>query len=165
MHPPKNNIVPPSFCRINPFPLFLYFPDIMPLPLPSPTLGCQPTWFSRSVCSKRGPVMASARGLWVRDQTSVRLGACWTVVGAGPPVTWGTFLSPLVGTVVDSNCRAVAVNDRFESWRGRPWATALIRKANILWRLWFVVFGSREAALGTCGPVGKRQLTLMELQV
>ena len=39
--------------------------------------GCC-TWRSKSVCSKRGPVMACDRGFWLRDQTPIRLGA-WLI--------------------------------------------------------------------------------------
>mgnify|MGYP006976735938 CR=1 FL=1 len=85
------------------------------------------TWASKSVCSKRGPAMASDRGLWLRDHTSARLGACMTA-DAGRPVS-ATSASAVavgaagVGVCVCESWRAVAVNVRFEI-SCRAWATA-----------------------------------------
>jgi len=83
----------------------------------------KPTCSSKSVCSNRGPVMATARGRWLRDQISARFGACSaTAVGAGPPE--GTCAAVVVVgeavLVVDeaaSNWRGVAENVRFERCR------------------------------------------------
>lgn len=47
-----------------------------------PSLTCT----AKSVCSKRGPVMAWSRGRWLSDQTPTRFGACPSF-GAAPPST------------------------------------------------------------------------------
>lgn len=63
--------------------------------------------------------MATARGRWLRDQTSARFGACSaTAVGTGPPEGTGAALvvDGLVVLVVEeaaSNWRGVAENVRF----------------------------------------------------
>ena len=104
----------------------------------------QRTCSSKSVCSNRGPVMATDRGRWLRDHTSARFGACATAVGAGPSVTWGSVCVLAVAGVVvvvvvvvesgaESRCwRAVAVNARLESCRGRPCTAARSRVAYIV---------------------------------
>lgn len=72
----------------------------------------QRTCRSKSVCSNRGPVMASLRGRWLRDQISFRLGACgssagtWLcVLGKGDSVDVGA-------TALSSSLRAVIVSVR-----------------------------------------------------
>lgn len=105
----------------------------------------EPTCSSKSVCSNRGPVMATARGRWLRDQISARFGACEAAVGTAPSGTWGTLVSAVVGVVAepdvaDSNWRPVAVKDRFERCRGSSALGAAVRSraAYIVW-LWFGV--------------------------
>jgi len=62
------------------------------------------TWREKSVCSKRGPVIACERGFWLRAQIPVRLGACWVSMGARPSVTLGAVSAFEVETgVSDSN--------------------------------------------------------------
>lgn len=111
--------------------------------------------------------MAVERGCWLRDQTWARFGACATVVGAGPPVTWGAVWVLAVVEVVgvvgvagsagvfadvglnrDSNWRAVTANDRLERSRGSPWATVRSRAAYIV--------------LCECGCRGSRSVARME---
>lgn len=68
---------------------------------------------SKSVCSNRGPVMASLRGRWLRDQISFRLGACGSSAG-----TWvcvlgtGDSVDTAGATALSSSLRAVVVNVR-----------------------------------------------------
>ncbi len=107
----------------------------------------EPTCRSKSVCSNRGPDMATARGRWLRDQMSARFGACsMTAVETGLPAgTCGVLVSAAVAALVvvveeveeeaASNWRGVALNVRLESCRAM--AAARRREAYIVVRwLW-----------------------------
>lgn len=132
----------------------------------------EPTCNSKSVCSKRGPVMATARGRWVRDQISARFGAWATAVGAGPSVVCGAVWVWAVVLVVPdvggegaegefaaSNCRAVVLNPaaagRFVRSCCRAAAATRRREAYIVWA---VVVGYSGGCGGLVFGPGTRRL-------
>lgn len=68
--------------------------------------------------------MACSRGRWLRDHTPERFGACGTRGAADSSGTWGAVVVVfVVGTVADSNWRAVEAKARLETahWRSRLW--------------------------------------------
>ena len=85
--------------------------------------------------------MASERGRWLRDQTSVRFGDWAISVGAAPSTTWG-FVSVLeAGTdVAESNWRAVAEKERWlmANWRDSLWAARNLVAEIIVLGNWLV---------------------------
>lgn len=94
------------------------------------------TWRSKLSCSKRGPVMASALGFWLRDQMPARLGACGTSAGTALSVVWGVAASFFsVTACVSEVALVVAVADsgleKARSWRD-SWKVALLDAGNMV---------------------------------
>ena len=126
----------------------------------------EPTCRSKSVCSNRGPVMATARGRWLRDQMSARFGACSvTAVETGLPAGTCGVVVPAAASaglvVVDeveeeaaSNWRGVALNVRFESCR----ATAAARRREAYIVVWWLRVGGRWWVVLGPGPGGEASI-------
>jgi hypothetical protein len=90
------------------------------------------TWTLKSVCSKRGPVIACVRGFWLRDQMPTRLGAWFSSFGADSSRVAGVESVLEAAGTVAANRGAEVVNVRPETRRlrastleARNWVAAI----------------------------------------